>query len=207
MKKFQQTREIIDYAQKYISGKTLDLGAGSAKYRGIIKPKTSEYIAFDMVPGKNIDIVGDVLNVPFEAETFDTVISTQVLEHVEKPWVMVKEIYRILKKDGICILTAPFMCPYHADPHDYFRYTEEGIRSLFENENFEIIECSSYGQPFSVLAEFIRFSWFNPYEKRKIGSWKITHFIASLAKFLDRFTKNKIIYNDVYIVAKKKQSV
>ena len=192
------------YAQKYISGKTLDLGAGSGKYRGIIKEKASEYVAFDMAPGKNIDIVGDALNSPLESFSFDTVVSTQTLEHVKKPWIMVKEIHRILKENGICFLTAPFLAPYHADPHDYFRYTEEGMRSLFEEENFEIIECSGYGKPFSVISEFIRFSFFNPYQKRKRGYWKITRLIAKLANFFDRFSKNKIIYGDVYIIARKK---
>jgi len=204
MSKFSQTKEIIKYALKYISGQTLDLGAGSAKYQNIIKEKASEYITFDIVPGPNIDVVGDILDLPFEDESFDTIISTQVLEHIEKPWLMIKEVQRILKKGGICILTAPFLIPYHPDPNDYFRYSIEGTKSLFKNNNFEIIECDSYGKTFSVLSEFIRFSWFNPYQKPKRGSWRITNFIAKLAKFLNKFTSNKIIYANVYIIAKKK---
>ena len=203
MKKFQQTREVINYAKKYISGSTLDLGAGFGKYRDIIEPNTSGYTTFDMVPGKNIDVVGDALNLPFPEESFETVISTQVLEHVAKPWVMVEEIHRVLRPGGRCILTAPFLGPYHPDPGDYFRYTVEGIRLLFKNEGFQIIECDYSGQVFSVLAEFIRFSWFNPFKKRKRGSFKLAHFMAKIARFLDRFTKNKIIYSNVYIVAQK----
>lgn len=203
MKKFQQTRDVIHYTKKYISGRTLDLGAGSAKYREIIKQKASDYITFDMAAGENIDVVGDVLNLPFDNESFDVVISTQVLEHVEKPWIMVKEIHRILKKNGICILTAPFLSSYHADPHDYFRYTVDGTKSLFKNEGFKIIECDSYGRLFSVISEFIRFMWFNPYKKSKRGSWKITRFMAGTANFLDRFVKTNIIYANTYIIAKK----
>ncbi|MFH1423796.1 MAG: methyltransferase domain-containing protein [Candidatus Nealsonbacteria bacterium] len=203
MKKFQQSREVINYAKKYISGSTLDLGAGFGKYRSIIEPNTSSYTTFDMAPGKNIDVVGDALNLPFPEESFETVVSTQVLEHVEKPWVMVKEIYRVLKPGGRCILTAPFMGPYHPDPGDYFRYTVDGIRSLFKNEGFQIIECDYNGQVFSVLSEFVRFSCFNPFKKRKRGSFKITHLMARIARFLDRFTKNKIIYSNVYIIAQK----
>ena len=200
---FQQTREVIIYAQKYIQGKTIDLGAGSAKYREIISKKAESYIAFDMVPSKNIDVVGDVLNLPFQTETFDTVVSTQVLEHVEKPWIMVQEIHRILKKDGFCILTAPFLGPYHADPHDYFRFTIEGMKSLFKNTGFKTIECFSYGKLFSVLSEFIRFSWFNPYQKKKKGNWRIIRFMEKMANLLNRFTKNRIIYSAVCIIAKK----
>ena len=204
MKNFQQTREVIQYSSKYINGKTLDLGAGSAKYRNIIKEKASEYVTLDAVPGENIDIVGNVLDLPFNDNNFDTIISTQVLEHVEKPWIMVKEIHRVLKKNGICVLTAPFLCPYHADPNDYFRYTTEGVESLFKNEGFEILECHGYGRMFLVIAEFIRFLLFNPYKKPKRGSWKINNLIVRLAKFLNKFSNNKIIYSNLYIIAKKK---
>lgn len=192
------------YTQKYIEGKTLDLGAGSGKYRNIIKEKAEEYIAFDIAPGENIDVVGDALNLPFSKDTFDTIISTQVLEHVEKPWIMAKEIGRVLKTGGICILTAPFLEPFHQDPSDFFRYSAQGIQSLFENENFEVIECSTYGRLFSVISGFFRFLWFNPFKKTKKGAYFATHLMSSTANFLDKFIDNKIIYSDVYIVAKKK---
>lgn len=196
MKKFQQTREVIAYAQKYISGKTLDLRVGVAKYREIIEQKASHYTVFDIASsGKNIDA--------FKDRSFETIVATEVLEHVERPWIMVKEIHRLLKRNGICIATAPFLLPYHSNRGDYFRYSVDGIQSLFKNEGFEIIECSSFGQLFSVLSEFIRFSWFNPFQKRKRGSWKITHFVAGTSRFLNKFTKNKIIYGNVYIIAKK----
>lgn len=203
VKKFQQTRQVLEHAQKYILGRTLDLGAGLAKYKEVIKQKTSEYVAFDMKQGPNIDVVGDALNLPFPDESFDTIVSTQVLEHVEKPWVMVKEIHRVLKNGGSCILTAPFLEPYHADPADYFRYTVEGAKSLFRNEGFQIIESGSYGKPFSVLWSFFKFSCFNPFKKSKKGGRKILYFTSKLANFLDRFAKSEIIYGDIYIIAKK----
>ncbi|MDP2946933.1 MAG: class I SAM-dependent methyltransferase [Nanoarchaeota archaeon] len=204
IKKFEQTKEVVKYFLKYVNGKTLDIGAGSAKYRQIIKERASEYLALDMLPGPNIDIVGDASNLPFLEESFDTIISTQLLEHVERPWLVIKEIRRILKKGGVCILTAPFINPYHCDPGDYFRYTTSGIKSLFSNENFEIVECDSYGQLFTVLCGFIKFSFFNPYKKSKKGNLIINDFLLKIAKFLNKFTKNRIIYDSVYVVAKKK---
>jgi SAM-dependent methyltransferase len=204
IKKFEQTKEVVRYFLEYVNGKTLDLGAGSAKYRQIIKERANEYLAFDMFPGPNIDIAGDASNTPFLEESFDTIISTQLLEHVERPWLVIKEIRRILKKGGVCILTAPFINPYHDDPGDYFRYTTSGIKSLFRNENFEIVECDSYGQLFTVLYGFIKFSFFNPYKKPKMGSYIINDLLLKIAKFLNKFTKNRIIYDSVYIVARKK---
>lgn len=194
----------MNYIKGHISGRTLDLGAGSAKYKEIIKEKATEYITFDMVPGENIDVVGDVLNLPFENESFQTVISTQVLEHVEKPWIMIKEIHRILKPGGVCVLTTPFITPYHPDPTDYFRYTTDGLNSLFKNEGFQVIDCDYYGRAFTVLAEMIRFVFFNRY-KKKVGVWggRFLRYLAKFANFMDRFAKDKIIYCDVYIIAKK----
>jgi ubiquinone/menaquinone biosynthesis C-methylase UbiE len=200
--KFQTTRDIIRRCREYVSGKTLDFGAGNAKYRDIIKSAADEYVAFDLMPGPNIDVVGDVLNSPFADNEFDTVISTQVLEHVPKPWLMIKEIHRILKPGGVCILTAPFLTPYHADPHDYFRYTTEGMKSLFD-DGFETVECDYYGKSFMVLSEFIHFVFFDPYKQQRRGGFRMMESIQKIAKFLDKFTRNDKIYNNVYIIAKK----
>lgn len=201
-----KTREVIQHTISYVYGKTVDLGAGNAKYKSIIKAHTSEYITFDMVPGPHIDVVGDILNLPFESNTFDTVVSTQVLEHVTKPWVMVSEINRILKRDGIIILSAPFMIPYHADPHDYFRYTKEGMTGLFKDAGFNVLECESYGGLFTVFSEMIHFTLLNPYEGKssKPIQVRIIRIIERMAAFLDRIFPVKIIYPNVYIVAKKK---
>ncbi|MDO8589668.1 MAG: methyltransferase domain-containing protein [bacterium] len=210
MDNFKNTRAVVVYLSKYISGKTLDYGAGSAKYRNLIAPQTSEYITFDMVPGEYIDVVGDALKPPFPDNSFDTVISTQMLEHVEKPWVVASEIRRILKPGGICILTAPFWVPYHADPHDYFRYTKEGLESLFKNEGFEIEVSGNYGKPPSVLGEMIHFSFFSPYDvvSQRKARWRsrIMRFIQSLTYKLDTLSKNKVVYANAYVVARKSSS-
>ena len=201
------TREVVTYAKKYINGDVLDYGAGSAKYRDIIELCSATYIAFDVISGSAIDVVGDVLNPPFADASFDTIISTQVLEHVERPWIMVAQIARILRTDGVCVATAPFMLPYHADPHDFFRYTKEGLQSLFINEGFDILESGSYGKTFGVFSEMLHFVWLNPYENKGERKWstRIMRRVERLAGFLDGFVKNEIIYPNVYVVAKKKE--
>lgn len=204
-KKLQKTRDVVEHTVKFISGETLDLGAGNAKYRHIIKPHTSKYTTFDMVQGPNIDVVGDILNISFDDNSFDTVISTQVLEHVRKPWVMVSEIARVLRPNGIAIVSAPFLVPYHADPHDYFRYTKEGMSSLFIENGFEILECNSYGGFFSVIYEMIHFTLLNPYQGKSSKTWqvRVLRYLERISGFLDRIFPAKIIYSNVYTVAKK----
>ena len=204
MKKFQQTKEVLEYSSKYISGKVLDLGAGKGKYKLIIVPRASKYTALDIKPGKNIDVVGDATDLPFKEESFNTVICTQVLEHTERPWVVVREIKRILTKDGVCILTTPFLIPSHSDPNDYFRFTCQGLESLFKNEDFEIIESGHYCQLFSVASEWIRFLFFSPYKSHGQLAKRFIEYLQKISGFLDKFTKNKIIYGNVYIIARKK---
>lgn len=201
--KFQTTREMIYYCQKYINGKILDFGAGRAKYKDIISAKASRYVAFDQMPGSNIDVVGSVLKSPFLDGEFDTVVSTQVLEHVENPWLMLKEITRVLKKDGVCILTVPFLVPYHPDPQDNFRFTVNGLINMFKAEGFVMVESGCYGGLFTVLSEFIHFCFFDPYKKPKFGSVIIMNFVIKIANFLDRLIDSEKIYANNYIVARK----
>ena len=207
MNNFRDTRAAVLHLTRYIAGKTVDYGAGSAKYKNLISPHTSEYIAFDMVPGKNIDVVGDALNPPFPDAHFDTVISTQMLEHVEKPWVVVQHIKRILKPGGTCIVTAPFLVPFHAYPHDYFRYTEQGLRSLFLHEGFTIEESGTYGNTPSVLTEMARLSHFYTYDQRlnKKEKWgdRFMQLVKKIAYRLDNTFQNDAIYSNTYLVARK----
>jgi SAM-dependent methyltransferase len=206
MKNFTKTRDIVYHTLSHIKGKTVDLGAGNAKYKKILKPQTTEYLTFDIISGPNIDVVGDILNLPFPENSFDTIVSTQVLEHVTKPWIMVKEIYRVLKPGGKIILSAPFLIPYHADPYDYFRYTKEGMAGLFKDTGFEVIECDKYGGFFSVLSEMFHFALLDPYKAKNKTRFKLSlmRMVESVASFLDSVFPTKVIYSNVYIVAQKK---
>lgn len=205
MKSLRNTKDFILHTKHYISGETIDFGAGNAKYQHIIRPHTSKYTTFDMKAGNNIDVVGDVLNPPFADSSFDTVISTQVLEHVEKPWIMVSQISRIIKPGGLCIITAPFMFPFHADPHDFFRYSKKGMESLFKNEGFDIVESGTYGKIFSLFSEMIHFTFFNPYKPGGEGVWsrRIMRRVEKCSAFLDCFVDGGSIYLNVYVVARK----
>lgn len=202
--KFQQTREVVLYALKYVKGDTLDLGAGTAKYRGMIRERATSYTTFDLIPGAFIDVVGDLLNTGFETGRFDTIFSTQVFEHIPRPWLAAKELNRILKPGGVCIVTAPFLQPYHADPHDYYRYTVDGLRALFEDAGFEVLECDAYTKLFTVITEAIHHTHFSPYEKKKLASDTIMKILGKASRIFDKFVRLGKIYGNVYLIAKKR---
>ena len=94
-------------AKKYAKGKLLDMGCGSKPYELIFSDVVDKYVGIDLPPSKSTsksenraDVYGSVLDLPFESESFDTVLSTQVLEHVPEPKRMLEEAYRVLKKGG-----------------------------------------------------------------------------------------------------------
>ena len=195
------TKEVILHIMPHVRGKVLDLGAGMAKYKETIKKHAADYIACDVKKNENIDMVCNVTNLVFPPESFDTVISTQVFEHVDNPFMVAQEIKKVLKMGGNAIITAPFMLPFHADPKDHFRFSREGLEEIFKSSGFEIIDSGTYGGFFMVLSEMIHFSWFDSY-KHKSG--RIVSIIERIAKVCDRIFPSKIIYANTFVVARKK---
>ncbi|MDP6527893.1 MAG: methyltransferase domain-containing protein [Candidatus Pacebacteria bacterium] len=81
---------------------------------------------------------------PYEDNTFDVVLTTKVImEHVSEPREVVKELHRVLKPGGEIFIVAPLVRRQHQIPHDYFRFTEFGIRYLLEKEGFSIIDIAA----------------------------------------------------------------
>jgi len=194
------TREVINKFLPHIKGRVLDLGAGSAKYKEMILKKALEYRSCDAVKNKNIDDICDVLNLPYPQESFDTIISTQVMEHVKNPFKMAEQIFKVLKPGGKVIVTAPFLIPMHSDPDDYFRFTASGLSEIFKQSSFTIIESGCYGGFFMVLSEMIHFSLFNPYNGK---SSRLMSFIEKIAKIFDKIFTTKTIHANSFVIAKK----
>lgn len=194
------TKDVVFHILPHIHGRVLDLGAGMAKYKEIIKKNATDYIACDINKNESIDMICDVEDLNFTSESFDTVISTQVFEHTGNPFSVAREIKKVLKTGGNAIITAPFMFPYHADPKDNFRFSREGLEEIFNSSGFKIIDSGIYGGFFMVISEMIHFSWFNPYKRKPSSIFAV---IEKIAKFFDKLTSPKIIYANTFIVAKK----
>jgi SAM-dependent methyltransferase len=137
---------------KYVTGKVLDVGAGHvdrySKYMNV-----SNITRMDVAKGENVDVVGSADKIPFPDESFDSIICTQVFEHLQFPVQSTSEIYRVLKKGGTAVVTVPQMNELHEEPYDFFRYTNYGMKSLFENAGFETIFSEQRGGYYSMLAQ------------------------------------------------------
>jgi len=135
----------------HLKGKTLDIGSKRAQYSHIC----DKLIALDYYHFEEIDIVADAHNLPFSDEIFDNVIVTNLLEHVQEPQKVVDETHRILKPNGLVVVYTPFMYPIHGDPHDYYRFTDEGLKYLLQN--FEIETVQKIGGFFCVFGTYLDF--------------------------------------------------
>jgi len=122
--------DLLD-CRRFAGGRLLDVGCGNKPYLEILGPCVRSYIGVDPdAQHSQPDVVAQVLDLPFEAATFDTVLTTQVLEHVPQPDRMLQEISRVLKPGGHLILTAPQYWRLHEIPHDYYRFTRYGLGHL-----------------------------------------------------------------------------
>lgn len=146
---------IRKYEQLWIKEKqkvnVLDIGSYDVNgtYRTIFNAPVYQYTGMDMSPGPNVDIVPrDIYQwTEIADETFDVVVSGQVFEHIEYPWLTIKEIARVLKPSGFCILIAPSSGMEHKAPKDCYRYYADGLSALAKWADFKVLHVSVGGVP------------------------------------------------------------
>lgn len=94
-----------------------------------------DYKVLDPVPDFGPDIVGDIHKLPFADNSEDAVVCLAVLEHVEDPAQAARELYRVLKPGGFCLVYVPFLFYYHAEVgyyKDYWRFTKDALELIFK---------------------------------------------------------------------------
>jgi SAM-dependent methyltransferase len=157
----QQLKSIAPRAR----GRLLDVGCGEKPYEPIFRPYVKEYIGVEhqetfsathaSTRSSKPDVYYDGKVLPFESQTFDTVISVQVLEHTPYPQNLVNEMTRVVKSGGLVIVSAPFSFRLHEEPHDYFRYTPHGLRTMFELAGLVVEDIWSERDLWSVIGHKI----------------------------------------------------
>ncbi len=138
----KRIRESVAAHAPLAHGVLLDVGCGLKPYKNIFAPFVetyygTEYNADSGYRGNRADVASDAAFMPFADECVDTILCTEVLEHVADPERVVGEFARILKPGGIIITTAPFFYPIH-DEYDFFRYTDKGIAAMMQRHGLKI---------------------------------------------------------------------
>ncbi len=178
------------YLHVHASGKLLDLGCGKvplyAAYRKYIKSNICIDWSGSLHKNNHLDYEHDInKRLPLNDKEFDTIILSDVLEHIETPQSLWKEMNRVLKKGGKVILNVPFFYMLHETPHDYYRFTKYALRKLANDTGFNILILKETGGIIEVLADLTcKTLLYIPV----IGSY-LSKFMQSLIYI---FTKSKI---------------
>jgi 2-polyprenyl-3-methyl-5-hydroxy-6-metoxy-1,4-benzoquinol methylase len=191
--------EHISKYRHLAKGKLIDVGCGQKPFKHLFE-NIDSYYGVDIVENSQADLICDVLDLKIEDSSADTVLCTQVLEHVSEPNTLMCELSRICKKGGVVLLTAPHICRIHLEPYDFFRFTRFGLKYLFERNGFEIIEIEEIGGFFLTMTYLTNF-----YLRKRIGvfSYAINPFINLLYLAVKYFDKNKNHAFNYLVVAKK----
>ncbi len=141
-------------------GSLLDFGCGTKPYKELFV-NVEEYIGIDLkIDGREeshvyVDKFYDGKVIPFESERFDSILCTEVLEHVFNIDELLKEFNRVLKKGGKALITTPFMWEEHEMPYDFARYTTPALQFLYEKNGFKVIDNFKTGNYIEVIFQFI----------------------------------------------------
>lgn len=143
-------------------GQIIDIGCGEMPYKNLFNkarykgidfrnysinkdyPRDKPDYYFDDDYSKNFIL-------PFDDISFENAVAFQVLEHHATPNVLLSELNRILKKDGLLMLSVPFIEGIHESPYDYQRFTKYGLIRLANSNGFEVLSIKSQGNLFSTL--------------------------------------------------------
>jgi SAM-dependent methyltransferase len=116
----------------------------------------------------------NILDLPFQDNYFDFVVSDQVLEHVEgDPQKAIDETYRVLKPGGIAIHTTCFINHIHAEPKDFWRFTPDALSLLCKGFS-EVIDVGGWGNRWVWFVDWVGMR----YDPVPHAEWHLLHKIA-----------------------------
>eukprot|EP01028_Stygiella_incarcerata_P014383 TRINITY_DN9450_c0_g1_i2.p1 TRINITY_DN9450_c0_g1~~TRINITY_DN9450_c0_g1_i2.p1 ORF type:complete len:249 (-),score=-39.49 TRINITY_DN9450_c0_g1_i2:68-814(-) len=213
-------KNAIDENLYNFHGKFLDLGCGDMHYRKYISSNSAieEYIGIDIEhpnyhKDKKPDLFWDGVNLPLEDNSIDTIMATEVFEHIPNLQNVITEINRVLKPGGMIFFTIPYLWPLHDAPFDEYRYTPYSLERIFRKANFNMIQLEPTGGWDASLAQMIGL-WINRSQKTNEKKEELKEKYFSLYQNLietdapdNNFTTNNMITGIIGTAFKDKRKV
>jgi SAM-dependent methyltransferase len=136
--------QLIDLPEPIVEFGSLQVEADQSNdLRPIFAGRT--FIGTDLRPGPGVDRIEDLRSLSFGDGEIGTALCIDTLEHCEDPLAACRELHRVLRPGGVCAVTSVMWFPIHAYPHDYWRFTPEGLRLLLSP--FEYLWITGVGHP------------------------------------------------------------
>jgi SAM-dependent methyltransferase len=149
-------RFVLDVSRNTASGvRVLDAGAGECRFKPLFAH--AGYVAVDLAEGEpawdysRLDAIGRLEELPFRDAAFGRVLCVVALEHTPEPARALAEFRRVLTPQGTVHLVVPQMWEQHQRPHDYFRFTSDGIRYLMNRSGLSVRRIDPVGGYFWLL--------------------------------------------------------
>lgn len=161
------------HLKSHCRGRLLDLGCGKVPFYDLYREYVSENVCIDwrnsLHGNDHLDAVCDLTeDLPFVDASFDSILLSDVLEHIPTPDVLWREMARLLRPGGKLLLNVPFFYCLHEEPYDYYRYTRYALGRFAETNGFDVILIKEVGGAPEIMVDFLSkfLSRFGP-----IGVW------------------------------------
>jgi SAM-dependent methyltransferase len=207
--------DVKEALETYARGNFLDLGCGNKPYETIYNSLTKRQTGCDAIQSdKNrVEVICLATDLKFESNSFDSILCTQVMEHVYDHNTMMKEIFRVLKPGGHIVLTVPFAWELHEEPYDFFRFTPHALKELFTVAGLQIDYIKPNGGMWAAIYQLrnnIRYhsfrtnkNFFTRLKKFLFMELRLTQLYNHFAIWLDKKSRNEILTLNYIIVAHK----
>lgn len=196
-----------------LEGRLLDFGCGAKPYRELFQSETYTGVDIEVSghdhAGESIDVYYNGRTLPFDSESFDSVFSSEVFEHVFNIDEVLSELWRVAKPGATALFTVPFIWDEHEVPYDYGRYSSFGLTSLLRRHGFEVVELEKTTNYVETIVQMVNvYVWQRLLPKnrvlRRIGITFLCAPITTIGLVLGRLLpKDDGFYHNNVVVARK----